>query len=272
MLHRQVNSSLTLSFEDWDDGQQELRKGGVMTPGQARGAIISFLLLLAGVSTNAILMQPRAVGSALDFAGAGRPSSAFERARGQGVPPPAKAASRIAARSTAPDEEHALQIARFAPDRAKLEEAPEQIDGVGRDTIRALQRELKALGYGPLPGDGTLGQATRAAIMAYEWDQGLALTGTASEALLQRLVLGSPRSDGAGRGKVASEHALKMLEAVEQRLAALGYRPGRVDGRMSEDTVRAIREFEVDRGLVPKGRVSAELIARLEQALPKPGG
>ena len=58
---------------------------------------------------------------------------------------------------------------------------------------------------------------------------------------------------------------------MQQWLAALGYQPGRIDGRPGEETVEAIRDFEMDKGLVPRGRVSAELVARLsEAAAPKP--
>jgi peptidoglycan hydrolase-like protein with peptidoglycan-binding domain len=48
-----------------------------------------------------------------------------------------------------------------------------------------------------------------------------------------------------------------VIRTVQQRLAALGYRIGRVDGWLGEDTVKAIRDFEMDKGLVPKGRICA---------------
>jgi peptidoglycan hydrolase-like protein with peptidoglycan-binding domain len=46
-------------------------------------------------------------------------------------------------------------------------------------------------------------------------------------------------------------------------LSALGYQPGPVNGQLEADTVRAIREFELDKGLVPRGRISPELMAQL---------
>jgi peptidoglycan hydrolase-like protein with peptidoglycan-binding domain len=64
-----------------------------------------------------------------------------------------------------------------------------------------------------------------------------------------------------------------VIRTVQQRLAALGYRIGRADGWLGEDTVKAIRDFEMDKGLVPKGRISAELVARLsDAAAPKSSG
>ena len=89
---------------------------------------------------------------------------------------------------------------------------------------------------------------------------------------MKRILLGaSPDVEPAGTTKVRSVQAEQVIRAVQQRLAALGYRIGRVDGWLGEDTVKAIRDFEMDKGLVPKGRISAELVARLsDAAAPKP--
>jgi len=43
----------------------------------------------------------------------------------------------------------------------------------------------------------------------------------------------------------------------------LGYRPGRIDGQLTPETARAIREFEVDQTLTESGRVSGPLVVRL---------
>src|SRR5439155_6364021 len=108
---------------------------------------------------------------------------------------------------------------------------------------------------------------------------GMALSGEASDRLLERILLGAAepaRADGSGAGgpgaaKVRSGHAEQVIRSVQQWLAALGYQPGRIDGRPGEETVKAIRDFEMDKGLVPRGRVSAELVVRLsEAATPKP--
>ena len=52
---------------------------------------------------------------------------------------------------------------------------------------------------------------------------------------------------------------------VQRLLAAKGYRPGAIDGRLNPETVEAIRSFEQAQGLVPaKGRISAEVYVRLQ--------
>ena len=238
-----------------------------MTPGQARIALLSFLLVTTGVVVNALFLQSRS-------AVANR--SAIER-------PPARApadrgrksseAARIDRSKPGPTQvaagEQPLRIARFAPDSAKLDallQAPrDEADG---ETIRAIQRELRSRGYGPITGDGVLGLSTRAGIMAFEYDYGLGLTGEASEELLKRILLGASAGiEPAGAAKVRSVQAEQVIRTVQQRLAALGYRVARVDGRLGEDTVKAIRDFEMDKGLVPKGRICAELVVRLSDAV-----
>jgi peptidoglycan hydrolase-like protein with peptidoglycan-binding domain len=91
--------------------------------------------------------------------------------------------------------------------------------------------------------------------------------------LLERILFGGGASlDLAGAPKSRSSEAEQVIRTVQKGLVALGYQVGRIDGRLGEDTVRAIRDFEVDKGLVPKGRISAELLAQLsEAAAPRPG-
>src|SRR5262249_8090029 len=157
----------------------------------------------------------------------------------------------------------ALRIARFAAEPANIAPAAAgPSEGTDAETVRAIQRELKLRGYGPVPVNGTIGLATRAAIMAFEHDHGMALSAEASERLLKRIVLGAePANVNTGvvdRG--VSPRAAEVIRSVQQWLAALGYQPGQTDGRLAEETVKAIRDFEVDKGLVPRGHVSAELV------------
>jgi peptidoglycan hydrolase-like protein with peptidoglycan-binding domain len=137
--------------------------------------------------------------------------------------------------------------------------------------VRAIQRELTVRGFGPLPSDGNLGLATRAAIIAYQQDQRLALTAAPSEDLLRRLVLGTAVGTAAPTGEASAGQAVSpeaeaVIANVQRSLVQLGYRSGRADGQLGEETARAIHDFEVDRGMVPKGRISAELVRQLEAA------
>ena len=252
-----------------------------MTPGQARIALLSFLVVTTGVFVNAHFLQAR---PAIATTAAIEPAPPGSADRGR-KPTTAPQADRINPRwPGATSGESPLRIARFAPDQARLDsvlDAPQELPSA--KTVVALQRELTARGYGPLAGDGVMGLATRAGIMAFEHDHGLTLTGEASEGLLKRILLGgSPGIDprapvgapGSAPGRTrSSAQAEPVIRTVQQGLAALGYLVGRIDGRLGEDTLKAIRDFEMDKGLVPKGRISAELVARLnEAAAPKLSG
>lgn len=141
----------------------------------------------------------------------------------------------------------------------------EPVEPVTQPMVKAVQRELTAKGYDPGPADGTIGLLTHAAIMAYEHDEGLVLTGEPSERLLRRMILGASTDDGlarAGHGR-DGDMAERLIKGVQKALAGLKYAPGRTDGALSDETTRAIREFEMDQGLVPTGRVSGRLIVRL---------
>ena len=108
---------------------------------------------------------------------------------------------------------------------------------------------------------------TRAAIMAYEHDNGLPLSGAADEALLKAVVLGGAHA-GAGPPAVAAPgpHAAQVTRTVQQWLAGLGYSPGPADGRFREETARAVRAFEIDQRMPATGRISGPLVARLARA------
>ena len=225
-----------------------------MTPGQARGALAGFALVLAGVTINAIYLQQ----SEQAPLGDGRQSRPERK--------PVVAAPLPHGGAAAP--EAPLRIARFAPAPPPLPARAEV--SANPETVRAIQRELAARGFGPVPSDGNLDLATRAAIIAYELDQRLALTAAPSEDLLRRLVLGTPRTAAPGEetsaGQGVSTEAEAVIASVQRSLVRLGYRPGRADGQLGEETARAIHDFEVDRGMVPKGRISAELVRQLEAA------
>jgi peptidoglycan hydrolase-like protein with peptidoglycan-binding domain len=223
-----------------------------MTPRQARVALGTFVLLTAGVVYNALYMQ--------DESGPGRrvAADATQKPARADAPPPGRSRTGQATKRTA----------LLKPDAVRTAQTPESLaDEAGVDTIRAIQRELNQRGFGPVGNDGLMRPVTRAAIMSYEHDNRLPLTGEATEALLARLVLGAPATDApSGAGEVRSPHAEATIKQVQRLLAANGYRPGTSPGQLDAATVAAIRAFEKDQGLSPKGRISAEIVARLQSS------
>jgi peptidoglycan hydrolase-like protein with peptidoglycan-binding domain len=225
-----------------------------MTPRQARIALSTFVLLAAGVAYNALYLQSDAASTKL--AGqAARPA-----------PPSPRTTAQPSARTRA--AQGTKRTAQLKPDSANANDMPEDLPGeAGADTVRAIQRELNQRGFGPLASDGSMRLVTRAAIMSYEHDNRLPYTAQATEGLLTRLVLGaSAINPPTGAGEVQSPHAEATIKQVQRMLAAGGYRPGPTDGRLGVETVAAIRAFEQDQGLAPKGRISADVVVRLQNS------
>ncbi|HEU0158925.1 MAG TPA: peptidoglycan-binding domain-containing protein, partial [Hyphomicrobiaceae bacterium] len=233
-----------------------------MTPRRARQALCVFVLLALAVAYNALFRQLRPVvgggGIAAELPAAAAPAPTL----------PNKAANAGAERTAAPKDapdKRAQRAGRAAKPEAANGEATGSALGSQKsetarpETVRAIGRELRQRGYGSAAGEGAPRAQRSAAIMAYEYDNGLPLTGQASEALLERILFGGPGA-GEGQGKVASAEAAELVRFVQQALSALGYQPGPVNGQLQADTVRAIREFELDKGLVPRGRISPELM------------
>lgn len=138
-----------------------------------------------------------------------------------------------------------------------------QTVGAEPSLVIAVKRELSALGYAAGNPGGTLELDGRAAIMAFEADRNLPLTGNASQELLHSMLLGAP-SAAAGTGAGPSIQAQEVIRAVQGMLARVGYAGIKTDGRLREETVAAIRKFEQAQGLKVTGRVSAELVSRLK--------
>ena len=208
--------------------------------------LLAFLALTGGVAANVFFMQ------------------ASER-RAHGGQPSASEAWNIAAIEAAefgdtgsighPAPAKALDLAALAASSAPTKAASEQ------EVTRAVQRELQIRGYETGARDGVAGVMTRAAIMAYEHDHGLALTARPSQQLLKAIILGEA---GKGKGaKVDTAEAQDVIRSVQRSLAKLRYKPGPANGRLTPETARAIRAFEGDQALAETGRVSGPLISRL---------
>jgi peptidoglycan hydrolase-like protein with peptidoglycan-binding domain len=206
--------------------------------------LVAFFLLSGGVAGNLFLMQPQMRGSRAE-----NRQVASAEATGFG--------DTGSIERTTLDPVHAS-----APALASLSTA--ELPSDAADVTRAIQRELEVRGYETGGADGVAGSMTRAAIMGFEYDHGLVLTGRASQELLQSILLGS----SGGRAKPVgsrgqSAEAREVIRGVQTSLAMLGYKPGPADGQLTPESQRAIREFEIDQALPESGRVSGPLVARL---------
>jgi len=131
--------------------------------------------------------------------------------------------------------------------------------------VLATQRELAALGYYRGPVDGRYGRATRNAIIAFQKQADLPVTGRPDQKTLDRLMYERKLTSAARfTASLPPEKVdLAQVRKVQERLVRLGYRPGPVDGRLGEKTRMAIRQFQKDRHLPVTGRIDNRFLKAL---------
>lgn len=156
-------------------------------------------------------------------------------------------------------------VAPALPGPAAPPDTDQKDDVNTAELTRGIQRELDARGYDAGSPDGIAGLVTRAAIFAYEFDNGLVLSGKPSEALLSQIVLGSSslEQNNARPGKTISPEGEALVRDVKQKLDALGYRTGAAGGALTPELARAIRDFETAQKLKSSGRISGPMMSRL---------
>jgi hypothetical protein len=88
-----------------------------------------------------------------------------------------------------------------SPSAATRSQTPTQTPRPARPspdaTVQAIQQRLNELGYDAGPADGLPGEKTRAAILAFQRDTGIAVDGVASQALLQNALVAERRAPSA---------------------------------------------------------------------------
>ena len=245
-----------------------------LTPFQARFSLTIFLLVGSAIGGNILYFQDQALVSMVARSKAEQTKQRAEANRERRLalePKEMPAAKAQAMTKIEPLPAVADRTGRFAPSAGQFEGTgigPAETEMRMPELVKAIQQKLGQRGYEPGTPDGVTGVVTRAAIMAYEHDNGLALTAEPSESLLKQLqTAAGPRPGGAPKSRqTRSANAEQILRTVQQALAQLGYFAGKIDGRAGDDTVRSIREYEVDAGLVPTGRVSAPLLMKLARS------
>ncbi len=227
-----------------------------MLPGRVKLQFAAFVLLSGGLAANLLLPQPLLrEESAARAAPPGDTWLADAQLPGFGdtgsitradtPPPTGKTNSQnVIEAFTKPDAKAALPA-----DATEL--------------TRAVQRELQIRGYETGGADGTLRLMTRAAIMGFEYDHALPMTGKPSQRLLKAILLGAARAARPIGSNGQSSEAADLIRSVQTSLIKAGYRPGPATGKLSPETMRAIRAFEADQALPETGRISGPLVSRL---------
>lgn len=143
-----------------------------------------------------------------------------------------------------------------------------QTESDEKKLLRAIRRELTRRNY--FPGnansrlDGRLDVMTIGAIMAYQYDNGLKVTGVASQNLLKEFLFAGGKKRPSGK-KIPdySPGTRRLVAEIQGILSARGYYRAKIDGIFKSRTVEAVRRFEAARGLPVTGRISGLLIQEL---------
>jgi hypothetical protein len=152
-----------------------------------------------------------------------------------------------------------LPADKAAPDTASAPDLLEQDPRAPRLHV-ALQRELARRGYSNQLQARPNG--LRLAILAYEFDNGLPLTGEPTEALLKRVLFDGnqgPRGSFTDRAELNT----KLVMEAQRTLAGLGFFRGTFSGRIDVWTSNAIRDFERHRGIPLTGRLTDQTLLEL---------
>jgi hypothetical protein len=131
----------------------------------------------------------------------------------------------------------------------------------GQRLNTALKRELFRRGY---LDQQILSQpkGLKLAVLAYEFDNGLPLTGEPTEAILKRVLFDmnqGPRGAFADRAELNP----RLVIEAQKMLLGLGFFRGAFSGRMDVWTSDALKDFERHRGLTLTGRLNGETLLEL---------
>ena len=232
-----------------------------MTPVRARLTLLAIMALFLATAGNALFLQERARTPSAMWTGRLPPekpavTSSTQEAAAVPAAPPAQPADL----QPAAPEPSAPQPAITQPSASQLSVAQPPAEPAPQRLLAALQRELGRHGY----ADQLQAQANglRLAVLAYEFDNGMPLTGEPTEALLKLVLFGL---DQAPRGAFAdrAEANPRLVVEIQKALLGLGFFRGALSGRMDVWTSEAVKDFERHRGLRLTGRLTEATLLEL---------
>jgi len=123
------------------------------------------------------------------------------------------------------------------------------------DEVVDIQVKLATLGYdlGSDGADGSFGDMTEDAVMEFQHDRGLAVTGIVDEETWRILVEATYKLGDRLLYLRSPFFKGDDVRELQMSLNALGFNTGKVDGVYGETTERAVREFQLNLGLTSDG-------------------
>ena len=125
--------------------------------------------------------------------------------------------------------------------------------GSSGEYVRILQTGLKNLGYFKGTVDGKFGDSTYQAVWWFQQNNGLVYDGKVNSYTWNVLFGGGAGSSGTVSGTLRYGNAGDAVLALQKRLAALKYLPGKLDGIFGQNTYNAVRDFQQNNKLTVDG-------------------
>ncbi len=153
--------------------------------------------------------------------------------------------------------------------------------GMTGDDVKSVQSRLQALGYYAGSLDGKYGSGTLSAMQAFQSNNGLVVDGKAGTNTYAKLFSnnavpayatpapGATATPTPFNGWIVPTRVLRKgytgedVRSVQNRLKALGYYTGTVDGKYGTGTLAAVQAFQAKNGLTTDGKAGTATNARL---------
>ncbi len=246
---------------------------------RAKVGFLLFAILASAISINALYLQPPKTSLGADKGETIKPAAKPARPQADSIPSPpvpaqkpADAGQTVASTGTESSRQ-AKPLAEADPQSGSLQTPNSEAAAtpVSREAIRGVQRELARRGYRVGADDGRVRLMTREAIIAYEFDRHLALTGEPTENLLKDLLFSGVKPKAQRNfSPERFEADAELVRRVQNVLASLGYGPSLITGTMDEPTREALKQFQTERNLAVNGHLSERLLLELVIVTGKP--
>ena len=129
------------------------------------------------------------------------------------------------------------------------------------DQVRALQKRLKELGFYNGSVDGSYGESTEVAVMAFQLLNNLTVDGKAGPAT-QRVLYGSRSEITYSSLRQGDESS--AVKNLQYTLYELGYYDGAIDGKYGQTTADAVRAFQIQNKITPvDGVAGSKTLSRM---------
>ena len=148
--------------------------------------------------------------------------------------------------------------------------------------VKTVQIQLRTLGYSVTDADSKFGWSTYKAVLAFQAAKSLTVDGVVGPATWAALTAGMsvpllpppppPKPFDPATDKIPYNSSGAHVTQVQNKLKALGYYAGTVDGAFGYNTHLAVRDFQKTNGLKVDGIVGPKTWAKLFDASAKPKG